>query len=73
MLEEIDRFEAADSDGYSYTVVILQNFIKTRTRSGVSRHPGLKEARTIDGWALNTSDGETFEIVDTGTTIRKID
>lgn len=73
MLEEIDRFEAADCDGNSYIVIILQNVIEARTRDGISRIPGLKEAQTIDGLALNTSNGETFEIVDTGTTIRKID
>ena len=73
MLEEIDRFYAVDSNGNSYVVVILQDFIESHTRSGISRIPGMKEAQTIDGLTLNTSDGETFEIVQTGTIIRKVD
>ena len=73
MQKEIERFIAIDDDNNRYTVIILQNYVETRTRSGVSSIPGFKEAITSDGLTLNTDDGKTFEIVQTGTVIRKID
>jgi hypothetical protein len=73
MQKEIDRFLAIDDDNNQYTVVILQNYIETSTRDGVSHAPGMKKAITSNGLTLNTTDGKIFEIVQTGTIIRKID
>jgi len=72
MQKEIDRFLASDDDNNQYTVVILQDYIDTSTRAGISHMPGMKKAVTSDGLSLNTTDGKTFEIVQTGTIIRKI-
>jgi len=62
---EIDRFRAVSNDGYETTIVVYQNFIPVGTREDPDEvAPGMKEARTIDGFACNRQgDDDTFQIV----------
>lgn len=62
---EIERFDARSDDGeYETTIIIYQNFIDVGTRENPNAvAPGLKEARTIDGYAVNVKGDDEFEIV----------
>jgi len=64
-IDEIDRFEAVDASGKTYTIVAYQEFIVTRSHSGnTSRIPSLKRLETIDGKPVNFIRENTFDIVD---------
>jgi hypothetical protein len=62
---EIERFDARSDDGsYETTIIVYQHFIDVGTRANPNAvAPGLKEARTIDGYACNFKDDDTFEVV----------
>jgi hypothetical protein len=62
---EVDRFRAQSADGtYDTTIIIYQDFIDERTRPNPQAQiSGLKEARTIDGYACNRKSDEEFEVV----------
>lgn len=64
-VHEIDRFDVRSEDGkYATTIVVLQDFITAGTWNDPNAIlPGLKEARTIEGFACNRIDDNTFEIV----------
>lgn len=64
MKREIERFAAVSDDGYETTIVIYQDFVDAGTRGNPHAViPGLKEARTISGFACNPVDDDTFQIV----------
>lgn len=64
MKQEIERFRAVAADGYETTIIVYQEFIDTGTRKNPNAVvPGLREVRTIDGFACNCKDEDTFEIV----------
>lgn len=65
-LREVDRFLARSDDGaYETEIVVMREFLLVRSmESPGPRHiRGLKEARTIDGFACNCIDDDTFEVV----------
>lgn len=64
MKREINRFQAVSDDGYETTIVVYQHLIAT----GTMQNPnavigGMKEVRTVDGFACNRLNEDTFEIV----------
>ncbi|MBI5761886.1 MAG: hypothetical protein HZA51_00005 [Planctomycetes bacterium] len=63
-LHEIDRFGVEGGEGYQTTVIVYQNMISSRLLNGaVEQIAGLKEARTVDGLAVNCIDDDTYQIV----------
>ena len=72
-MDLVDEFIAADANGRRYKVLIYQSWIDTSTLEGRSRIPGMKALRLADGSPVNpTDDPERFEIVATGTTIKRL-
>jgi len=64
MEREIDRFKAVSDDGYETTIIVCQEFVDVGTRGNPDAVvPGLKKARTTDGFACNRIDGDTFQIL----------
>ncbi len=64
MKREIERFQAVSDDGYETTIIVRQDFIHAATRENPNAViPGQKEARTIDGFACNRVDDNTFKII----------
>ena len=70
--KEVDRFDAVSDEGDIYTVVVFQEFTEFRSLTGGSTVPGLQEFRLLDGSFVNQIDPETFQILDTEETIRKV-
>jgi len=61
---QIDRFPAVSDDGHKTTIIILQEMIAVGTRDDPgATGPGMKEARTIDGYACSYVNDDSFEIV----------
>ena len=62
---EIGRFVARSDDGsYKTTIIIYQDFVDAGSRGNPNAVlPGTKHARTIDGYACNRIDDDTFEVV----------
>lgn len=73
MEREIWRFKARSSKGTEYMIIEYQNFIDASShqfRDG--EVSGLKRLITSDGLMVTYIDPETFKIVDTGETVRKV-
>jgi hypothetical protein len=68
----IDKFKAQSDDGATYTVHEFQEFVATGTKDGDDWIPGLKELKLNDGSRLNLIDENTFEIVQSGTILRRV-
>ena len=64
-MQEVERFTPRSDDGvYETTIIVYQRLIGVGSRrnpGGVA--PGLKEARTIEGYACNRGSDGTFEVV----------
>ncbi|MFL6843758.1 MAG: hypothetical protein ACJ8ER_02620 [Allosphingosinicella sp.] len=74
MWDEVERFAAIGDSGRTYTVVIYQKLIEFRPLSGpVQYAKGAMDAKLLDGRDVNPKDTETFEIVETGEIIRKVE
>lgn len=71
-IKEVERFKAIDEDGKTYTIIITQKFIISRTHDGTSRIPSLKDAETSDGRPLNRIDDDTFDLVGYGKHLSRI-
>lgn len=70
----IDQFIAKADGGATYTVLCYQDQIPTGSHDDAnSTIPGLKRFVTSDDQALNFRDANTFQIVATGETIRRVD
>ena len=65
------QFKASAATGETYTVHEYQEFIESRTQGGVDWIPGMKELRLNDGSRVNYIDENTFEIVQTGATLKR--
>lgn len=73
MWKEIGRFAAQDDAGNVYTIVESQKVVQARMLSGqINRAMGSKELRLISGEGVNYVDDETFQIVGSRATIRRI-
>lgn len=74
MWEEVERFAAIGDSGRTYTVVIYQRQVEFRPLSGPVQYlKGATDAKLLDGRDVSPKDSETFEIVDTGEIIRKVE
>ena len=63
----------ADDEGNRYTVQEWQRMRELRPLNGpVQKVPGMKSLRTTSGLHVNYIDENTFEIVETDTTIRRV-
>lgn len=62
---EVDRFPAKTDDGFETTIIVDQDFLKADTLDGNGFVPGMKTAKTIDGYFCNRKDDDTFEMVGT--------
>lgn len=60
---EIDRVPVVGEDGRETDVIIYQEFHATHTFGSTGTTSGLKDARTIEGYACNVIDEDTFEVV----------
>lgn len=70
---EVDRFDASSDDGRIFTIVVYQDFIISHSHDGaISRIPGLKTAKTTDGYYANYKDDNTFHIVELDLIVTKI-
>ncbi len=61
---ELERFVARSDDGAYETIIIVhQDFVDAAARGAPGAVvPGLKRARTVEGYACTTRDGQTFEV-----------
>lgn len=59
-------------DGSEHTVIVTQKMIDASTMEDQEFVPGMKTLRTLFGQHCNFIDDNTFKIVETGQTIRKI-
>jgi len=70
----LEEFDAQSDSGKIYAVQIWQEEIDASSMSsGRKKILGMKQAMLSDGSHVNVIDSETFEIVDTGEIIRKIE
>tara|TARA_R100000365_G_scaffold3600_1_gene12559 strand:- start:3507 stop:3731 length:225 start_codon:yes stop_codon:yes gene_type:complete len=74
MRRETARFKARAADGKIYTVVEYTNMIRSRPISGPAEEvAGSKSLLLTDGRHVNYEDEDTFEIVVTGETLKRVD
>ena len=72
---EIDRFRAKNENGKEYIIIEYGEEIDvTSFDSGGKREyiPGLRRLATSNGLSVNQINPETFQIVSTGETVRKV-
>jgi hypothetical protein len=71
--EEIDRFQAKDDEGNTFTVIEYQNIVKTtliNRPDSIMR--GTKAHILSTGLNVEFIDDETFKIVKTDTVIKRV-
>ncbi|MEW5918997.1 MAG: hypothetical protein AB1762_21515 [Gemmatimonadota bacterium] len=73
MKDITDQFLVRDDDGNEYQVLVYQKRIDTSTLDRRSFRHGLREARLADGRHLNRIDDNTFEIVEDGIRVTRVD
>ena len=61
-VREVDRFEASDSSGFLYTIIVYQEFSHTSTFQGTMETSGGMSMKTADGQDVYFIDDDTFEI-----------
>lgn len=71
MPDIVDTFLVVDDEGNEYRLVVYQDTIASRTRSGVRYAGGLKSVKTADGLPVERIDNETYQLRDTGRLLRK--
>lgn len=72
MRQEIERFQARADDGTLHTVIARQVVIRSRQLGGTRTAKGSVDYVTLDGRDLDPIDDDTFEIVTTGQTVRRM-
>lgn len=73
MRKEIDRVACRDDDGKNYTVVMWQHFSDRGTLEAPGRiAPTTKSLSLSTGEPVTFVDDDTFEIVESETTIRRV-
>lgn len=71
-LVEKQRHHCRADDGSEHTIIEYQEIIESQTMTGHHSVPGLKTLRDSRGRHCNFIDDDTFEIVETGQTVRKV-
>ena len=69
----IARYKARSNQGKEYIIIRNQEYIHTEDNSGSENIEGLSSYTTSDGLPVKRIDAKTFQIVETGETLRKID
>jgi len=70
---QIGSFQAKSDIGQLYTIIEFQEYDSVLTGTGtIIETEGLKKWKTSEGSLLNQIDSETYRIVTTNETIRKI-
>lgn len=74
MIEELERFKAANDAGDIFIIRCLQNIVRSRAESGLIRTQLLSEPFyvTASGQDVRQLDAQTFEILDTKEIVRKL-
>lgn len=71
-IDTIERFLASDSGGNVYQVIVRQEIIDAASSDDPHHEvPGMKSVYLSDGSQVNRIDANTFEIVQTGTIIKR--
>lgn len=71
--EETDRFEVEDDDGNEYIVIEYTTFVSFHPLSGgVTWRPGTRSYRTDENEPVNMIDDETFKLVMSEKTVKRI-
>jgi hypothetical protein len=72
-MKKVSEFKAVDESGNIYTVNVFQHYINVGDlKNSNAVIPGLKELRLATGGHVNMISDTEFEIVQTGTRIKKI-
>jgi len=70
---EVDRFVAEAEDKHLYTIIVTQKIGVSRSLDGkMFRTPGIKSARTSEGYSVNYIDENTYKIVDLNLVVKKV-
>lgn len=71
--EERARYRCLGDDASPLTVIEFQRFATVETPAGVRRQPGTRWLALGTGGAVRYIDARTFEVVDTGELLQRID
>lgn len=71
-IDTIERFPATDPDGNTYQIIVRQEIIGAASLDDPHAEvPGMKSVYLSDGSRVNRIDANTFEIIQTGTIIKR--
>lgn len=70
----IDQFEAISENGRIYTIIVNEGVIDVSTHDGPNETiPGMKSARTLEGFTVTKHKNDKFLIIETGDIVQRIE